>query len=156
MTPEPAQSRANAIVRWSWACALVVMIFVASGQSQVAAPNIVDIDKVAHFSVFGLLATLVARALDNRHPHTRRRWWAILIVSAYGACDELRQSLTPGRLVEFDDWVADTLGAITAVSVYQCWPAYRALLERRLFVRRPAVSAPESGPVNASAESCSP
>ncbi len=133
MSPENATSAAKPALRWVWACALVVCIFVASGQSQVAAPNIIDFDKFAHFSVFGLLATLVARALGGSD---RRRWWAILIVSAYGACDEIRQSFTPGRSVEVDDWIADTLGAAVAVTLYQLWPAYRALLERKIFQRR--------------------
>lgn len=155
MTPDTAKPEACTAARWSWVCALVVCIFVASGQSQVAAPNIIDIDKLAHFSVFGLLATLVGRSLGGPD---RRRWWAILIVSAYGACDEFRQSFTPGRSVEVDDWIADTLGAITAVTVYQLWPAYRTLMERRLFQRRPrvadqpAVAVPESTP--AEAERC--
>ncbi len=143
MTPEPARPITHNAFRWLWVCALVTTIFIASGQSQVAAPGIIDFDKFAHFSVFGLLATLVARA----NPNSRRRWWAMLIVSLYGACDELRQSFTPGRSVEVADWLADTCGAITAVIVYQCWPAYRSLLERRLFVRRRPQPAFESQPV---------
>lgn len=145
MTPEIPKPDANTVIRWAWACAMVAMILIASGRSQVASPGIVDFDKAAHFSVFGLLATLVARA-DRRE---RRRWRAILVVSLFGASDELHQSFTPGRSVEVADWVADTLGAITAVTVYQCWPAYHRLMERRLFVRREARTTSQSASVTA-------
>ncbi len=108
------------------------MIGVASGQSHVAGPPVVNIDKLAHFTIFGLLATLVARC-----PGVRRFRYAILLVSLFGITDEFRQSFTPGRSVEFADWVADTAGALTAVSLYVFWPRYRRLLETPLRLRRP-------------------
>jgi hypothetical protein len=121
------------------------MVVVASGQSQIAAPQGIGFDKVAHFSVFGLLATLVARC-----PGVLRFRYAILLVSLFGISDEFRQSFTPGRAVEFADWVADTLGAVTAVTLYAFCPAYRRLLETPLRLRRRAASsAPLSGPAPA-------
>lgn len=143
MIPKPTLSRSRIAIRWAWVCVLAGTIFVASGQGQVAAPRIVNFDKLAHFAVFGLLATLVARAC----PPGRRRWWAIFIVSLGGGCDEIRQSFTPGRSVEVADWVADTLGAITAVTVYQCWPAYRRLIEYRLGIRRRRTPTLDASPV---------
>jgi VanZ family protein len=83
---------------------------------------------VVHFSIFGLLATLVARAGFNG----QRGWWAVLIVSLFGMTDEWHQSFTPGRAVEIADWVADTLGAITAVGLYIYWRWYRVWLEKPL------------------------
>lgn len=129
MRPEPVRSTSTTAARWAWVGALVVCILIASGQSQVAGPDIINFDKLAHLLVFGLLATLVARAMVR----PGLRWWAIPLVSLYGACDEFRQSLTPGRFVEVADWVADTVGAIIAVTLYLTWPAYRRLLERPLF-----------------------
>ena len=107
---------------------LVATMFIASSRSQVAAPNIVDFDKFAHFAIYGLLTTLVARA---GFPG-RRAWWAVLIVSLFGLADEWHQSFTPGREVELLDWVADTLGAITAVIAYVYWTGYRRWLEQPL------------------------
>lgn len=103
------------------------MVVIASGRGQVAGPDIVNFDKVAHFGVFGLLATLVVRA-----PGLRHAWVAVFAVSLFGISDEFRQSFTPGRFVEIADWVADTLGALTAVLAYVFWPAYRRLLEHPL------------------------
>lgn len=105
------------------------MVFFASGRSAVASPDVIGIDKVAHFSVFGLLGTLVARALPKR-----RWWWGAVLAATYGLADEFRQSFTPGRSVEVADWLADTVGASLAVALYARWSGYRALLEWK-FVR---------------------
>lgn len=116
---------------WGWPIVLAVTVVVASGRGQVAGPEIVNFDKFAHFSIFGLLATLVARALGGG----RRRWWGIAVVSLFGMTDEFRQSFTPGRSVEMADWLADTAGAICAVALYVWCGVYRRLLEAHLFGR---------------------
>lgn len=117
---------------WLWPAALATVIVCASGRGQVATPDIVNFDKLAHFSIFGLLATLVAR--NGFVP--RRAWLPVVAVSIFGLVDEWHQSFTPGRRVELDDWVADTLGAIVAVAAYAHWAWYRATLERALARRR--------------------
>lgn len=113
---------------WLWPALLATVIVCASGRGQVAAPNIVNFDKAAHFAIYGLLATLVAR--NGFVPG--RTWVPIVAVSLFGLTDEWHQSFTPGRSVELVDWVADTLGAIVAVTAYAGWPFYRATLERTL------------------------
>jgi VanZ family protein len=128
---------------WQWIYAVVLASTVvwASGHGEVAAPGIVDFDKFAHFSVFGLMATLVLRPFRGRHII-----WAVVIVSVFGATDELHQSLTPGRSMDFADWISDTTGAVVAVLAYSLWPWYRRLLERPLWTRKPKV---ESVPLSA-------
>jgi len=115
--------------RWIWPLILAFTVFIASGTSGIAVPDIVSIDKVAHFLIFGLIGILVLRC---RKPVT---WtWAIvafLITSAYGGFDEFRQSFTPGRSVEWNDWYADTLGAFVSISLYKTVPLYSKLLEFR-------------------------
>lgn len=132
-----ADGRSPSRARWFYPCALAVMVVLASGRSQVAAPPIVDIDKLVHFSVFGLLATLVVRS-----PGLPRVWPAALLVSLFGIADEFRQSFTPGRSVEVADWLADTGGACLAVALYAFWPWYRRLLETPLRLRRRRVVPP--------------
>ena len=126
---------------WLWPTMLATVIVVASGRGQVATPHIVNFDKLAHFAIFGLLATLVAR--NGFVP--RRAWVPIVAVSLFGLTDEWHQSFTPGRSVEIDDWVADTLGAAVAVAVYATWPTYRATLERSLGRSATAPRANSSG-----------
>jgi VanZ family protein len=130
--------RINAKGSWFWPVLLATTVFFASGQGAVAAPDIVSIDKVGHFAVFGLLAILIARTQPRK-----RWWWGFVIASAYGAADEWRQSFTPGRFVEFGDWIADTLGAAVGVAVYARWSRFRNALETKLIPRRvPPVAKP--------------
>jgi VanZ family protein len=131
---------------WAWPILLAVMIFMASGRGQIAAPDIVSIDKVGHFLVFGLLGALIART------QPRRRWWlGVFVASLYGISDEFRQSFTPGRAVEVADWVADTLGALLSVTLYCRWTFYRRVLEQKLWGKSSAPVANRDQPVCESA-----
>ncbi len=117
--------------RWLYPLGILVCIFFASGESEVAGPGFVGGDKLAHFFAFGAVATGAVRLVDRR-----RAVWVVLAVSLYGASDEWHQSFTAGRSVEVADWVADTLGAMTAVCAYVLWPMYRRILETPLRLRR--------------------
>lgn len=139
MTPEPSPKTIPVrpwLWRICWPVLLASTIFLASGQSEVAAPpGIPHLDKIVHFGVFGLLSTLALRVFfDLRHP-LRTTLIAIAIVSVYGISDEFRQSFTPGRSVEFVDWAADTTGAALAAALYSFWPGYRRLLETSIWRR---------------------
>jgi VanZ family protein len=126
MEVNPIESRGS----WIWPVLLAFTIFQASGQSVIAAPDFISIDKIGHFGVFGLLGTLIART------QPRSRWWlGVVIASIYGMGDEYRQSFTPGRAVEYADWVADTAGAAVAVTVYGKWAFYRRVMEIKLWRR---------------------
>ena len=95
-------------------------------------PRIPHFDKVVHFAVYGLLATLVCRQGRG----WRAAGWTVLVVSVYGASDEWHQSYVPGRSTELADWMADTAGAALAVGAYVRWDRYRRWLERPVRVRR--------------------
>jgi len=150
MTDEPrAASRSfRAMIPAAlWPLALMVTIFHASGESNVAQPHAVPhFDKIAHFFVFGLLATLVVRVVYE--PRQPLRWAAIalLVTSGYGAFDEFHQSFTPGRSVEFADWIVDSLGAVVAAGTYCYWTGWRLFLERK-YERRHKSAAKVAGPV---------
>lgn len=117
-----------------WPVLLACTLFAASGSSQMALPDPglrLPTDKVGHFFIFGLLATSLLRTPPFRDGRWRQLLATVLIISIFGALDEFRQSFTPGRSVEFADWIADTLGAILAVICYAKWQRYRRFLEWR-------------------------
>lgn len=73
-------------------------------------------DKLAHFGYYGTIAALLAIALG-------RRWFlgALLFVALLGALDEWNQFYIPGRESSFFDWLADVLGAVSALYLYRHW-----------------------------------
>jgi VanZ family protein len=131
---------ANSVSRlyWLWPALLAAMIFAASSRSHLAGPAVEGSDKVVHFCVYGLLATLTLRALLFSGDRLARHavWLSIALVSLYGISDEWHQSFTPGRSVEVADWIADTSGGLLAVALYTFWTGYRRLLEKPLRFRK--------------------
>lgn len=124
-----------------WAVAVAATIVWESSHSTVAMPElgISNFDKVAHFFVYGLLATLTVRLGRG----ARAAWLAWLAVSFFGVTDEWHQSFVPGRSCEFGDWVADTSGAALASALYTCWGWYRTRLEGSV-LPKPRVEIPPS------------
>lgn len=113
-----------------WPVALAIAITFCSGRSVDGLPPTFEgSDKVVHFLLFGLMATLVARIDAVARTRPLGRYAAILIVSVFGVTDELHQHFTPGRSMDVWDWVADTLGAGLATVLYVEWLVYRDVLE---------------------------
>lgn len=115
-----------------WPVAVMATILWSSGTQGPEVPGAVSfphLDKVVHFFVFGLIATLLYRALPQWLDRRRATWLTIVAVSMFGLADEFRQSFNPARFTDFWDWVMDTLGAAVAVVAYRFWPFYRNLLE---------------------------
>jgi VanZ family protein len=109
-------------------------------------PEWLSFDKLAHFAVFGLLATTIARVDGADRWPAIGALWAVVLVSVYGLCSELLQSLTPTRSMEYGDWLADTFGAMVAAVVYLRWTWYRRLLERPVKRRRSPACPQPAGP----------
>jgi hypothetical protein len=114
----------------AWPLALTAVV---TWESVSAIPSVgppwLSFDKLAHFGVFGLLATTIARLERAQRWPLLGALWAIILVSVYGMGIEILQSFTPTRSMEYGDWVADTLGAALAVGLYLGWTWYRRLLE---------------------------
>lgn len=79
-------------------------------------PTFPQADKLAHFIIYGILALLLHRAfrLERRYGPLTAVLLSILVASIYGALDEYHQSFIPTRSTDLLDWLADTLGAISA------------------------------------------
>ncbi len=90
------------------------------------------VDKLVHFFVFGLLATLIARSFPPIASTPRALFTAFLLTTAFGCADELHQATNAVRMFSRADAFADALGAGVALLAYRFWPAYRHLLEREI------------------------
>jgi VanZ family protein len=125
---------------YGWAAAVALIIFAESSRGHLAVPTVAGIDKVAHFAVFGLLGTALARIPKIAGMRPFGVFAAVILASLYGAADEWHQSFVPGRSVDFADWLADSSGALVAVLIYDRWTLYRRVLERTIG-SRPRVGA---------------
>lgn len=75
-------------------------------------------DKLVHLGIFYVLGLLVYRAIHAGNGPSkfsyRRVGLMLLIVLGYGLFDEMHQASTPGRSVDFKDFVADAAGGVLA------------------------------------------
>ena len=74
-------------------------------------------DKLVHGSIYAVLGWLSARAADSSS--LRATLIVLVAVALFGVADEWHQRFIPGRSSDTTDWVADTLGAVTAVLAFQ-------------------------------------
>ncbi len=102
------------------------LIFFLSNQSgaSLPLPHIPNIDKVAHFLIYALLAAAALYAFPE--PVQRRRalfvgMFVVLLCVLYGITDEFHQSFIPGRCVSGWDLLADTVGASVMVLGWRYW-----------------------------------
>ena len=84
-------------------------------------PNIHINDKIEHMLAYGGLGFLLNLSLRIQNKFTFIKkypaWFSILIVSIYGALDELHQLFIPDRSCDILDWTADTIGVIIGVTI---------------------------------------
>ena len=83
--------------------------------------SIFTYDKMFHFVLFGFLCYFLFRALryQTRFPKLALHalWVAFFMTVLYGVFDELHQALVPGRSPEALDFLADSVGALTATMI---------------------------------------
>lgn len=118
-----------------WPILLMGIVSILSSVSVIATPDIGNFfafDKLAHFLVFGLIATSLLRIPYFYEKELGGVFEVIFIVACYGALDEYRQSFTLSRAVELNDWIADFAGAIVASLLYLRWYHYRRILEFKI------------------------
>jgi VanZ family protein len=88
----------------------LVLVLVGGASDLPARPAIEHLDKLEHFTAYGVLGVLLA--LGWLTAGRRPAWWLLLgLAMLLGAADEYRQSLLPLRDGDPFDWLADALGA---------------------------------------------
>ena len=108
-----------------WVLMYMGMIFYLSHQSAmpIEVPEwVFYFDKVVHGLIFGVLGFLFLRAWLQGKWHTvtwKSVMAAILFTILYGITDEYHQSFIPGRTPDYQDLIADGIGAaVICLSTY--------------------------------------
>lgn len=109
------------VLRWLPVVLWMVTVFTLSSLPQRKLPEtgIPHADKIAHGAAYAVGGLLVARAVANPLA-------AILVPAIFGVADEWHQKSVPGRQPDFADWIADLVGALAGVLIYQWIRARRA------------------------------
>ena len=95
-----------------------LLIYWLSDQSTLPAPMWFDYqDKLYHAVAYSIMGLLAWRSFKHlvRSPIIRAVL-SIAFCSLYGLSDEWHQSFVVGRESDIADWVADTIGAVLAIS----------------------------------------
>jgi len=114
--------RMRRLLFWVPPVAIALLIFWLSSRSTY--PGGIELpypwDKLAHASVFGALALaleLTFRHLPKGMPLHRRHLLIFVLVSCFGASDEIHQRFVPGRDCDVLDWMADSMGAALGLAL---------------------------------------
>lgn len=121
-------ARLRALIYWGPVALYAGLIFYLSAQSHPDEdlPSFLDIfgDKVLHAVEYAGLGALCYRAFRrgvSGLPASRVLLLAVVAASLYGITDEVHQLFVPFRESSWQDWVADTVGAVLgAVGVMSC------------------------------------
>ncbi|UCF92905.1 MAG: VanZ family protein [Desulfobacterales bacterium] len=79
-------------------------------------------DKLLHFAAYALMGVLFFRALRTLRLKSSHHFLiilSILFASLYGIGDEVHQYFVPWRTADLFDGIADILGSICGVYLYQ-------------------------------------
>ena len=100
-----------------------LLIFIQSSYpSPESVPDWPYIDKLLHIAVYALLGVLLLRAfrtLRIQHNLKLVMILSILLSSLYGISDEIHQYFVPFRNADVMDALADMIGSVVGVYVYQ-------------------------------------
>ncbi|UCH63850.1 MAG: VanZ family protein [Fidelibacterota bacterium] len=111
-----------------WAILYAMLII---GLSSIPGRSFPDIkylsqDKLIHFGEYLIFGILVSQAMVFRVTARGRIFlFTLLFAGAFGALDEVYQTLVPGRDNSFADWMADLLGVISGSLLFLLWKYYR-------------------------------
>ncbi|MBA7671710.1 MAG: teicoplanin resistance protein VanZ [Calditrichaeota bacterium] len=111
-----------------WAILYAMLII---GLSSIPGRSFPDIkylsqDKLIHIGEYLIFGILVGQAIAFRVTARSRIFlFTLLLAGAFGALDEVYQTLIPGRDNSYADWIADLLGVIAGSSLFLMWRYYR-------------------------------
>ena len=106
----------------------MLFIFTVSAIPATKVPSLIfQTDKLVHGCVFFMqcwLFHVAFRFQEIPSLKSNSLMIAIILTSMLGATDEFHQMFTPGRTVDFFDWLADTIGALLYAAIYSRYKFY--------------------------------
>ena len=112
-------------LRWLPLIAYCLLIYIQSDHpSPESLPSFEYSDKLLHFAAYAVMGVLFYRAYQTLPLKNNIRLLMLLsIISAalYGLSDEVHQSFVPARDAQLSDVMADVLGAVCGVYLYNWW-----------------------------------
>jgi VanZ family protein len=94
--------------------ALILVAVLLPGSSLPDVPGIPGLDKMAHFTLFLMLA--VAIQLDFSPARLRSLWLTVAVALAFSALTEALQLMVDGRSSELVDMLADMAGFLAGIA----------------------------------------
>ncbi|KAA1259443.1 VanZ like family protein [Rubripirellula obstinata] len=106
-------------IRLAILCLAVYWIAIFTGTHL---PSVMDFspkmhDKSKHFLAFFGLAILLCYVTNSRN-YVKRFGIIAIVCLIYAAVDEITQSLVPGRVPDYQDFIADAFGVAAAIGTY--------------------------------------
>lgn len=92
----------------------LAMVFILSVYPSLVASSLPYADKVVHFIIYAITCWLFFSILRKRKPFSKAIIASILLSAGYGLLMEVVQIFVPTREFSAFDFVANTLGAISA------------------------------------------
>src|SRR3990172_6007304 len=109
---------ARRIYQWLSIAWMMLIFILSSLPSLPGLPSIIDLDKLFHALIYGVLAYFVLRSLPGSETMSMKHaLLAAMLAIAYGITDEYHQSFVPGREADIRDVLADSAGALIAVQM---------------------------------------
>ena len=101
--------------------AAVILVLTSIPRLSLPDINVSLEDKVAHLTVYFVLAFLTLRAIVANFPEIQAKHvkLVLLMTVSFAIFDELHQIPIPGRYGEWGDLLADVLGIVLAVLLYR-------------------------------------
>lgn len=121
LPPRPPAQRLKWARRWLAAFLVLVVALTHLPNLDTGQSDSDFYDKIAHFSLYVVLAVLAVRTVKLRYPHMSAVVRCVAVfaaVSAFGLLDEATQPLT-ARDFDWFDWLADNLGVVVGIVIYE-------------------------------------
>ncbi len=111
------------IIYWFPILIYCLLIYIQSSHPSIQSqPDWPFIDKILHFAGYALLGALFLRAFKTtpiKHNLKLVLILSVLLSALYGISDEIHQSFVPFRTADPMDVLADILGSIAGIYLYQ-------------------------------------